>query len=362
LPTRYSGTSDALITSVGGGLFTGQTSLSGFLFPENTTILRLGNGSGAFAFVGQDWSGPVIWTHDNKIRSNGTLQLRNPGDTADGNVSCGNLTATSGTASHISAGVTVGTLGSYGALYGSNARFASGGLVTWSSVTTNPIGANADLTFSRNAAGVGQIGTTGANALGSLLLTNLTASGTVLANTVTTTQNGFDLILKPITGATSHGVIIQAQGGAEVMRSAGSGNPRMLVGYGITYGEDPTGAKLQAYAASSTSIPLAVCNWLGQTADTLALSGVSATNTRRQQAAVNSAWADSTDATRTGRLTLGAYSTTTLQEGIRIDANSGGVRLGFYGVTAVARPTLPDAGTVTAADIRTALISLGLCQ
>ena len=43
----------------------------------------------------------------------------------------------------------------------------------------------ADLTFSRNAAGVGQIGTTAANALGSLLLTNLTASGLIGLGTYT---------------------------------------------------------------------------------------------------------------------------------------------------------------------------------
>ncbi len=36
--------------------------------------------------------------------------------------------------------------------------------------------------------------------------------------------------------------------------------------------------------------------------------------------------------------------------------------LGFFGVAPVARQTLPPAGTVTAADIRSALISLGLCQ
>lgn len=36
--------------------------------------------------------------------------------------------------------------------------------------------------------------------------------------------------------------------------------------------------------------------------------------------------------------------------------------LGFFGVTPIARPTLPAAGVVVASDIRTALINLGLCQ
>ena len=39
-----------------------------------------------------------------------------------------------------------------------------------------------------------------------------------------------------------------------------------------------------------------------------------------------------------------------------------GTALGFYGTTPIARPTLPAAGVVTAADIRTALLALGLCQ
>ncbi|HTF48412.1 MAG TPA: hypothetical protein VK735_13265 [Pseudonocardia sp.] len=44
----------------------------------------------------------------------------------------------------------------------------------------------------------------------------------------------------------------------------------------------------------------------------------------------------------------------------RIRLNTDGI--GFYGATPVARPTLPSAGSVTAAHVRTALISLGLCQ
>lgn len=79
-------------------------------------------------------------------------------------------------------------------------------------------------------------------------------------------------------------------------------------------------------------------------------------------------WVDQTDATRTGRYQLGVYSTTTFQEGIRVDANSGGVRLGLYGVTAVARQTLSAAATDAATtmalvnEIRAALIALGPCQ
>jgi len=42
----------------------------------------------------------------------------------------------------------------------------------------------------------------------------------------------------------------------------------------------------------------------------------------REQAAITASWADSTDATRTGQLSLGAYYTGTLCEGVRLKANS----------------------------------------
>lgn len=43
----------------------------------------------------------------------------------------------------------------------------------------------------------------------------------------------------------------------------------------------------------------------------------------------------------------------------RIRLNTNGI--GFYGTAPVTRPTLPAAGSVTASDIRTALLTLGLC-
>lgn len=43
---------------------------------------------------------------------------------------------------------------------------------------------------------------------------------------------------------------------------------------------------------------------------------------------------------------------------IQLDTNG----IGFFGVSPVSRPTLPGSGSVTAANIRSALIALGLCQ
>ncbi len=56
-------------------------------------------------------------------------------------------------------------------------RFPSTGRLAFSSTTSSS--GSTDFNISRNAAGVGQIGTTANNALGSLLLTNLTAGGAI---------------------------------------------------------------------------------------------------------------------------------------------------------------------------------------
>lgn len=60
-------------------------------------------------------------------------------------------------------------------------RYGSGMALSWSSATA-PSAAASDVRLSRNAAGILQIGTTANNALGSLNLANLTASGTIQAS------------------------------------------------------------------------------------------------------------------------------------------------------------------------------------
>ena len=67
---------------------------------------------------------------------------------------------------------------------------------------------------------------------------------------------------------------------------------------------------------------------------------------------------DKTDATRITRGKLTAFYTSTEQESIRWDANSAGIRLGFYGVSAVARQTVPTGSSID--DVITALQNLGL--
>lgn len=54
-------------------------------------------------------------------------------------------------------------------------------------------------------------------------------------------------------------------------------------------------------------------------------------------ASIQASWVTASHSTRAGRLAFFAFSTTTEQEAIRIDGNSGGVRIGVFGVTASAR-------------------------
>jgi hypothetical protein len=73
---------------------------------------------------------------------------------------------------------------------GGNFVVSSGALIAACS-SLDSTGGSVDTSLSRNAAGVWQMGTTAANALGSLLLTNLTASGTVQGVGVHSLTNGF---------------------------------------------------------------------------------------------------------------------------------------------------------------------------
>jgi hypothetical protein len=98
---------------------------------------------------------------------------------------------------------------------------------------------------------------------------------------------------------------------------------------------------------------------LGRFVDCLTFTGVSSTEDR-PVVEIQKEWADSTDATRAGRMILGAYSTSTFQAGITVEANAAGVRHGFYGGGAVAKQTLPAAlgGGATLADVITAFNAL----
>lgn len=81
------------------------------------------------------------------------------------------------------------------------------------------------------------------------------------------------------------------------------------------------------------------------------------TTTDTLQAFVYSSWTDATHATYKSRLTLGAYDSGSSREGLRLEADGSVARIGFYGATAVVKPTAltatvaaaPAGGTGTAA-------------
>jgi hypothetical protein len=81
----------------------------------------------------------------------------------------------------------------------------------------------------------------------------------------------------------------------------------------------------------------------------------------REQADLDTAWVESTDATRKARVLLRAWDTAA-REGLRIEADGAGPRIGFLGANAVARPTVTGSrgGNAALASLLNALALLGL--
>ena len=96
------------------------------------------------------------------------------------------------------------------------------------------------------------------------------------------------------------------------------------------------------------------------------LTALSSTSTRRARARIQSAWVNSTDATRTARFICSAYDTAE-REVMRGEASGTAPLIGFLGASAVARQSVGAAATDAAStqtlanNLRTALINLGLC-
>lgn len=81
----------------------------------------------------------------------------------------------------------------------------------------------------------------------------------------------------------------------------------------------------------------------------------------REQADLDTAWVDSTDATRKARVLLRAWDTAA-REGLRIEADGTNPLIGFLGAGAVSRPTVTGSrgGNAALASLLAALTSLGL--
>lgn len=88
----------------------------------------------------------------------------------------------------------------------------------------------------------------------------------------------------------------------------------------------------------------------------------SSTTGSRKVARVRGEWNVATDASRAGDLVGSAFYTTTEQEGWRVRAASGAVKLSFFGATPVAKPAVTGSRAANAAlaDLLTQLVALGL--
>lgn len=109
------------------------------------------------------------------------------------------------------------------------------------------------------------------------------------------------------------------------------------------------------------SIPVVVNGATSQSATLLQLQGRSSTTPGTAQAEVDTAWNDSTHATRSADLILRAYYTTTAREGLRIRGGSSNVQLGFFGAPPVSKPSTvsdPSGGATVDAESRTAIVAL----
>lgn len=92
----------------------------------------------------------------------------------------------------------------------------------------------------------------------------------------------------------------------------------------------------------------------------------SANGTLRDAFQLDWAWVVATDGSRTVRSTWAVNDANGLREGVRIESDGAAARLGFYGVTVVARQAAAAEATDAAStqtlanDLRSKLISLGL--
>lgn len=178
----------------------------------------------------------------------------------------GNLTASGvvnttsiqdgGLGDHYLSSITRDTAGNYFALSSNGLRCGSNAGLKWHS-GINVYGAH-QTSLSQNAAGVIQIGTTANNALGSLLLTNLTASGTVTATTVNKVT-----LTTPATGSTltiADGATLTVSASATVSSGTHSGTNTGDNATNTQYSGLVSNANHTGDATGATALTLATVN------------------------------------------------------------------------------------------------------
>jgi hypothetical protein len=88
------------------------------------------------------------------------------------------------------------------------------------------------------------------------------------------------------------------------------------------------------------------------------LLGTSGTAATRSLGGIDTSWVDDADLTRKSRISLSAYDSGGVREGLRIEGSGTQALLGFYGVNAVPKAAAPT----LLADVITILRNLGLCS
>jgi uncharacterized protein with GYD domain len=152
----------------------------------DATLTNLGGGAAGKAIFGAATATgtgvPVLATSPTLTTPNiGTATCANIVLLTNGNISGG---AGGGQGGIFNAGGAVSTWSSVSCSLGRDAFIGFSSSPNYTAYTSN----NLDTRITRQSAGVLRVGTTSSNASGSLLLTNLTASGTVKANTLSATD------------------------------------------------------------------------------------------------------------------------------------------------------------------------------
>jgi hypothetical protein len=166
-------------------------------------------------------------------------------------------------------------------------------------------------------------------------------------------------------GEVGDGVIFQAPGGSSANRMLFNAAYAQFAPNSYTVVSAPTATvEILNHIAATSAFKVQAA--VSQSAVLVQLRGQSSLQAR-EQADLDTAWVDSTDAARKARFTLRVWDTAT-REVLRGEADGSNPLIGFLGASAVGQQILGAAATDAAStqtlvnNIRAALIALGLCK
>ena len=206
-----------------------------------------------------------------------------------------------------------------------------------------------------NSLSVGSISSAGVLQLGGTLVNDgLTISGAYPCTITARVSNG--------SYSVGDGTLRSGSGNALTLRGSLASGAAVLI---ENIGSSGFGDTCRITAGAATSQVLQLRGTTSQTGSLLNFQGTSTSTggaAGTAQAEVDTAWNDSTHATRSADLIFRAYYTSTAREGLRIRGGSSDVQLGFYGVTPISRAVLATGAGATVDNVITALQNLGLVK